>query len=154
MTEKAPWKLVEEIINRSKNNTWDEAKREWIFNTVKFANRSNKKTCLCGHYPIVELCYLTNRYTNEDVIVGNVCVTKFMDVEIPVAQIIPSLLRIKDNLSNSINSKLLDVVVDKNLINEWEIGFYFNTIRKRKLSFKQEHVRKRINLKIIQGLIS
>ena len=152
MTEKAPWKLIEEIISRSKSNTWDEAKREWFFNTVEFANRSSKKTCLCGHYPIVELCHLTNRYTNEDVVVGNVCVTKFMHVDIPVSQIIPSILRIKDNLSNSINEKLLDVVIDKNLINEWEIKFYSNTIRKRKLSFLQEDKRKRINLKIIQGL--
>ena len=111
-----------------------------------------KKTCLCGHYPIVELCHLTNRYTNEDVVVGNVCVTKFMHVDVPVAQIIPSILRIKDNLSNSINEKLLDVVIDKNLINEWEINFYSNTIRKRKLSFLQEDKRKKINSKIIQSL--
>ena len=152
MTEKAPWKLIEEIIKRSKSNIWDEAKREWFFNNVEFANRSSKKTCLCGHYPIVELCHLTNRYTNEDVVVGNVCVTKFMHVDVPVAQIIPSILRIKDNLSNSINDKLLDVVIDKNLINDWEIGFYSDTIRKRKLSFKQEHVRKRMNSKIIQSL--
>jgi transcriptional regulator CtsR len=75
-----------------------------------------------------------------------------MHVDIPVAQIIPSILRIKNNLSNSINDKLLDVVIDKNLINDWEIGFYSDTIRKRKLSFKQEHVRKRINSKIIQSL--
>jgi|TARA_R110002110_G_scaffold26184_1_gene96620 hypothetical protein len=148
-----PWKLREEIISRSKSNTWDEAKSEWFFNTVEFANRSNKKTCLCGHYPIVELCHLTNRHTNEDVVVGNVCVTKFMNVEIPISQIIPSLLRIKDNLSNSINDKLLDVVIDKNLINDWEIGFYSDTIRKRKLSFLQERARKRINLKIIKSLI-
>ena len=66
---------------------------------------------------------------------------------------IPSLLRIKDNLSNSINDKLLDVVIDKNLINDWEIGFYSDTIRKRKLSFLQERARKRINLKIIKSLI-
>ena len=76
----APWKLITEIIKRSEAATWDKAKKEWHFIGATFAPLGDMRTCLCGHTPIVELCHLNNMYNHQAVIVGNVCVNKFMDI--------------------------------------------------------------------------
>jgi|TARA_R110002124_G_C8614306_1_gene485660 hypothetical protein len=151
--QEPPFKLIEEIISRSKSNTWHEAKREWEFFQAEFADRGDDNSCLCGHSPIVELCYLVNEHTKEEVIVGNVCVTKFMDIEVPVKKILPPLLRIKKDSSSSVNQEVLNLVYDKTIINDWEFNFYSDTKQKRKLSYKQKDNRIKINQKIIRGLL-
>ena len=151
--KKVPWRLTQGIIENSEANNWVEAKKEWSFTHATFARLEDKEVCLCGHTPIVELCHLSNEHNRNEVIVGNVCVTKFMDIETPINKILPSLLRIKEKLSRSINSEVLDIAVDKNLINNWELNFYWDTIRKRKLTLKQENIRKKINKKILNGLV-
>ena len=149
----APWKLITEIIKRSEAATWHEAKKEWHFSGATFAPLGDMRTCLCGHTPIVELYHLDNVYNHQAVIVGNVCVNKFMDIEEDVKKIIPCLLRVKEKLSKSLNSETLELAIAKDLLTEWEHDFYWDTLGKRKLSLKQENVRKRINKKVLNNLI-
>ena len=52
-------KLITEILERSVAQTWDEARREWSLYEVYEADEP--ETCLCGHFPIIELCVLRNR---------------------------------------------------------------------------------------------
>ena len=151
--QEAPWKLITEIIKRSEAATWEEAKKEWHFQYAEFAPWGEPGTCLCGHTPIIELCHLGNRYNHREVIVGNVCVTKFMDIAEDVKRIIPCLLRIKEKLSKSLNIETLELAIDSYLLTEWEADFYWDTLGKRKLSLKQENVRKRINKKVLDSLV-
>ena len=149
----APWKLITEIIKRSEAATWKEAKKEWHFSYATFKSWKEMTTCLCGHTPIVELCHLHNTHNHREVIVGNVCVNKFMDIEEDVKRIIPCLLRVKDKLSKSLNSETLELAIAKDLLTECEHDFYWNTLGKRKLSLKQENVRKRINKKVLNNFV-
>jgi len=147
------WRLREEIISRSKSNTWHEAKSEWTFVQADFADRGDDNSCLCGHSPIVELCYLVNEHTKEEVVVGNVCVTKFLDIAVPVKKILPPLIKIKKDLSKSVNQEVLDLAYDRNIIDKNSYAFYSDTKGKRKLSDKQKKYKRDINQKILRGLL-
>ena len=66
------YKLTQEIINRSVSDRWDEAKLEWSLCEVYEAE--DPETCLCGHFPIIELCVLGNKTNGRFATVGNCCV--------------------------------------------------------------------------------
>ena len=51
----AEYKLSQEIIALSDAATWDDAKQEWDLDEIYKASRGNPETCLCGHYPILEV---------------------------------------------------------------------------------------------------
>lgn len=70
------YKLTEEIIALSEASTWNRAKLEWSLYEVYEAEEP--ETCLCGHFPIIELCTLLNRYNGKFATVGNCCVKKFI----------------------------------------------------------------------------
>jgi transcriptional regulator CtsR len=76
-----------------------------------------------------------------------------MDIAEDVKRIIPCLLRIKEKLSKSLNIETLELAIDSYLLTEWEADFYWDTLGKRKLSLKQENVRKRINKKVLDNLV-
>ncbi len=48
------FQLATEIIKRSVARTWDEAKTEWSL--YEIYETDEPETCLCGHFPIIELC--------------------------------------------------------------------------------------------------
>jgi hypothetical protein len=66
------YKLTEEILARSVAKTWDAAKLEWHLEDMYESDEPD--TCLCGHTPIIELCFLRNRFNDKDALVGNCCV--------------------------------------------------------------------------------
>jgi hypothetical protein len=66
------FQLTTEIIARSVATTWDAAKLEWSLLEVYEAEEP--ETCLCGHFPIIELCVLSNRRNQAEATVGNCCV--------------------------------------------------------------------------------
>ena len=47
-------KLIQEIIKLSVADIWEIAKCEWELIEIYFSDEP--ETCLCGHYPIIELC--------------------------------------------------------------------------------------------------
>jgi hypothetical protein len=55
--------LITEILARSVAQTWDEARREWSLYEIYEAYEP--ETCLCGHFPIIELCVLRKRNLTE-----------------------------------------------------------------------------------------
>jgi hypothetical protein len=61
--------LVAAILERSVATHWDEASREWGLSTVYFADEP--EACLCGQFPIIELCVLANAKNGAEAIVGN-----------------------------------------------------------------------------------
>ena len=143
------YKLTEEIIHRSKADTWDEAKLEWELAQVYRVNEAG--TCLCGHFPIIEICVLHNKYNDNDAIVGNVCVKKFLGL--PSDKIFQAVSRISKDDEKALNAETIDHAHRRGWINNWEREFYFDTMRKRKLSWKQLDKRVQVNHKVLNGIV-
>lgn len=85
------YKLTQAILQRSVASNWDEAKLEWNLEDMYEADEPD--TCLCGHTPIIELCILRNRLNNNDALVGNCCVKKF--IGLPSDKIFQALRRVR-----------------------------------------------------------
>ena len=135
------YKLIEELLKFSKSKIWDEAKKEWKLDKVYFDSNGS---CLCGHFPIKELCIIENSKTKIKKIVGNCCVKKFNTESNLVFQGLKRIVSVE----NSINIDALYYVFKKGIINLWEHDFYRNIMFKRKFSAKQQQVKERINRKI------
>lgn len=135
------YKLPEAIVALSVAKRWDEARLEWRIEDIYWEQEPD--TCLCGHFPINELCYLRNIKNNARALVGNVCVKKFMGL--PSDQMFEAIKRIAHDDSRALNPQAIDHAHSKGWINDWERKFYFDTWRKRKLSGRQLVKRIQIN---------
>jgi hypothetical protein len=145
MTE---YKLAKEIIALSQSGLWDEAKFEWVLSEIYEAEEPER--CLCGHFPIIEICILQNRSNFRSVNVGNCCVKKF--IGLPSDKIFQAVKRIRKDKEKSLNSEAIRHAHQKGWINDWEYSFSIDTMRKRKLSFKQIQTRKNINEKMLSNM--
>lgn len=138
--------LTNEIIKLSVSDYWDTAKLEWNF---EYAYQSEEsQTCLCGHYPIKNICVIKNTENDNESEVGNCCINKFLGIE-KGNKIFDSIKRLKDDLSKSMSAEVLEYLNDKKVISEFEYDFYTDTLRKRVLSQKQLDIRERINQKLL-----
>lgn len=141
------YKLIEEILSRSSSKIWNDAKKEWILTDIEFADSD---ICLCGHNPIVEVCFLENEITQERVKVGNCCVKKF--IGLPSDKIFNGIKKIKCDIEDSTNNDTISYAYNKGWINKWEFDFYSNIYRKRKLTPKQYNKKIMINETILSSL--
>ena len=146
MTESADgYKLGREIIALSEADRWDRARLEWWIEEIYI--QREPETCLCGHFPINELCVLRNEKNGHSAIVGNVCVKKFM--KLSSDKMFAAIKRVTDDETNAFNVELIEHAFTKGWINQWERGFYLDTWRKRKLSDRQMAKRLQFNRKIL-----
>ena len=143
------YQLTTKLIELSTAGTWDEAKLEWILEHVW--REDEPDTCLCGHYPIIEICQLRNRLNTNTAIVGNCCVKKFTNL--PSDLIFQAVKRIQEDEERAINAETIDHAHQKGWINDWERKFYMNTWRKRKLTGAQRNTRIQINQKVLRGIV-
>ena len=143
------YKLIKELLQKSNSSKWDIAKLEWKLEDVYKILHS--ETCLCGHYPIIEICELRNSLNNELVIVGNCCVKKFTDL--PSDKIFQSINRITKDKTKSFNAESIEHAFYKGWINDWERNFYLDIWRKKNLTQKQKEKKIQINQKIFTKLI-
>lgn len=140
------YKLTEGIVNLSEASTWDEAKLEWDLETIYWVKEPS--TCLCGHFPINEICVLRNRHNHQRTEVGNVCVKKFLGL--PSDKIFRGINRVAKDVSKALNAEAIDYAHRQDWIDDWQRGFCFDTMRKRKLSERQLAIRKRINRRVLR----
>lgn len=143
------YKLTSGLIALSVSDTWDEAKLEWGLEHIW--REDEPDTCLCGHFPIIEICFLRNRRNNNSAIVGNCCVKKFTNL--PSDLIFQAVKRIQENEERAINPETIDHAHEKGWINNWERNFYMSTWRKRKLSGAQHTKRVQINQKVLLRIV-
>lgn len=141
-------KLIQEIIKLSVADIWEIAKCEWELIEIYFSDEP--ETCLCGHYPIIELCEIRNKKNQKITIVGNCCVNKFMGL--PSEKIFQAVKRIRKDIDKSLNCEAIELAYSKDWINEWEYKFYADTLKKRLLTEKQASKRKQINEKILLNI--
>jgi len=139
------YKLTQRIIARSNSDAWDSAKLEWELKDIY--QEDEPETCLCGHFPIIEVCVLDNKYNQNTVIVGNICVKKF--IGLPSDKIFQSVKKIKKDNTRALNAEALRHACNKGWINNWEYNFGIDTMRKRNLSDKQMQKRIQINEKMM-----
>jgi hypothetical protein len=136
--------LQQEIIRRSVASNWRDARSEWILSEVYFADEPD--TCLCGQYPIIELCVLTNQKNGREAIVGNRCVKRFLNLSSD--QIFTGLKRVKAKPDAALNEAAIRYAHRRRWISDWELNFYLDTRAKRKLTDKQAAKRLEINQKV------
>lgn len=143
------YKLATEIIARSVAKTWDLAKVEWrLLNVYR---EDEPDTCLCGHFPIIEICEIINQRNGKVTSVGNCCVKKFLGLK-ESDKIFQSVRKLSKDDTKSVNIETLEHARSKNWINDWEYQFYGDIMRKRNLSEKQLRVKLAVNKKILLGV--
>lgn len=141
--------LSKEILTMSRAKDWETARKEWAL--IDIIEAEEPETCLCGHYPIIEICEIHNRVTGITAEVGNVCVKRFLGVRSDL--IFAAVKRIRKNIEKSLNADSIAFFKQKGLLNDWEYDFLQDTMRKRNLTFRQMETRTRINRKVL-GAIS
>ena len=144
------YKLLEEIIVLSQSKKWDQARLEWKLENIYFGD--GRDSCLCGHFPIVELCQIRNKINQNTAIIGNCCVNKFLGL--PSAQIFQAVKRVRNDITKSFNMVSINHARSKGWINNWENEFYLSIFRKRELSEKQLFQKVQINKKILNFFVN
>ena len=144
----AEYKLAEGIVELSQSDSWKIAKGEWALEDVYEAN--NPETCLCGHFPIIEICVLRNKENCNTAVVGNYCVKKF--IGLPSNKIFQSVKRVRKDNEKSLNVETIKLAVSKGWIKKWEAKFYIDLIGKRNLPPNILNAKKQINLKVLSNI--
>lgn len=140
------YKLKESILKLSKSQNWEIAKKEWNFEYAY--NSLDAKTCMCGKFPIKNICLIRNTITNELAEVGNLCIDKFLGIE-DGRSIFVAIKKITHDINKSISKKALEYYKDKLEMTEKEYNFYNQILRKRKLSYKQLNWKRSLNRRFI-----
>jgi len=140
------FKLTEGIIKLSESDFWKFAKNEWAFEYAYYSD--DLQRCLCGHYPIKNICVIKNNINKIQTEVGNCCVNKFLGID-DGNKIFTSIKRLKEDSTKSMSLKVLEYLYAKKVLSEFEYKFYLDTIRKRLLSDKQLEIKEKINQKLI-----
>lgn len=135
------FKLIAEITALSVSKIWDQAKLEWVLEEVYESDEP--ETCLCGHFPIKELCVLGNQRNQASATVGNCCVKKF--IGLPSDKIFTAVKRIRKDPTKSLNAEAINHASKRGWLTQWEKEFYFDIMRKRNLTQRQADKKKQIN---------
>jgi hypothetical protein len=142
--------LIEGIIARAQAKKWEQAKLEWGLANIYEAERGYPETCLCGHFPIIELCVLRNRINQSTVTVGNVCVKKF--IGLPSNKIFEAVKRVRVDIKRSLNDETIDYAWERGWIPSKDKAFYKNINSKRNLTGAQRAWKTDVNNRVLFGV--
>ncbi len=144
------YKLQKEIIALSQAKNWEQARLEWDLEGVYYEDEPD--TCLCGHFPINEICTLRNRKNDNRATIGNVCVKRFLGL--PSDRIFRAVKRVRRDSVKSLNEEAIEWAFLKGWINQWERDFYLDISRKRNLTDKQSNKKININKKLLRHSVN
>jgi hypothetical protein len=142
------FKLTKVIIENSLAKSWDEARLEWEL--VGIERTDDAQECVCGHFPINEICTIQNPKTKNALEVGNHCVQKFIGLD--SEKLFASLRRVAKKHDGSFNPEIIDFVYKSGIINKNARDFYVDIWRKRVLSEKQTAWKLSINKDILRAV--
>ena len=138
---------MNEIISCSNSDVWSAASTEWDWIDSYFIQFGDDLDfCLCGH-EIRECCIIRNRYNGHERTVGNCCVNKFMKTESDL--VFQCISKLRSDITKSLNPATIEYAYRKCAISTWEYKFYYNIMKKRKLSYKQSQLKIRINKSVL-----
>lgn len=140
--------LREGILALSQASDWEVARKEWSL--VDISEADEPDTCLCGHFPIIEICQIANRVTGQRTEVGNRCVKRFLGFRSDL--IFAAIKRIRKDITKSLNADAIAFFNERGLLTTWEYGFLQDTMQKRALSPAQSTTRQRINEKVLAAI--
>lgn len=140
--------LVAHIVPLSEADDFEGAKAEW--NVVKFEWHEESGNCPCGHF-IKEFCFIRNIFNGNETYVGNVCVNKFMEID--TGNVFDGLKRIKFDIYANANEDLIEYANSQGFLYDKEYDFLMSTRRKRNLSEKQLEWKRKINRRILKGIV-
>jgi len=155
MSESNFHKLQDGITALSNSKDWYQAKLEW---QLKDIYQESGRECLCGQNPIKNICVLENIHNGNISEVGNVCVNKFLGIT-SASAIFTAINRCYKDLTKSMGKNAFHymIVQSKHMnpnsdckLTAWEIDFYSDTLKKKKLSEKQEKYRIKVNKKFLK----
>ncbi len=139
--------LMNEIVSCSNSDVFSVAAGEWDWiDSYLIPFDEDLDFCLCGH-EIRECCIIRNRYTGHESVVGNCCVNKFMKTESDL--VFQCVNRLRSDITKSLNPATIEYAYGKCVISEKEYNFSYDTIKKRKLSYKQLKWRIDINKRVL-----
>jgi hypothetical protein len=141
------YQLAQAMLPLSVANSWQEAKLEWALAEVY--RQDEPDTCLCGHFPINEICVLQNKKNGNRAEVGNVCVKKFLGL--PSDRIFQAIRRVAEDPARALNAETILHAHQRGWISDWERTFYLDTVRKRVLTEKQAAKRLEVNNRILRA---
>lgn len=136
------------ILRLSHAHEWETAKAEWRLIDTYEADEPD--TCLCGHYPIIEICTIKNAITKHEVDVGNVCIKRFLGIRSDL--IFAAVKRIRRDNEKGIPPTAATFFYQLKVINDWEYGFLQDTGQKRVLTDRQLATRIKINTQILNWI--
>ncbi len=135
--------LRDRILSLSKSKVWETARGEWALEQISMCSMRGAHECLCTHFPIVELCHLTNHQTGASAIVGNVCVQRFLGI--PSAVLFRGFKRIAQNPGKAPSAEVIGYAFTRDWIDTEERDFLERTLRKRRLSAADMMTRMRLS---------
>ncbi|MBE9127914.1 MULTISPECIES: hypothetical protein [unclassified Coleofasciculus] len=144
------YRLTQKIIALSTAKTWDKARLEWKLDDVYYED--DPDTCLCGHFPIIEICGLLNKQNGRTATVGNCCVKKF--IGLPSDKIFQAVRRVRHDNTKALNEETISHAYKHGWITDWERNFYSDTMRKRNMSEKQRTTRIQLKKKVLSKIIA
>ena len=145
----AEYQFFSKILELSEAEDWDDAVTEWQLKETYLTMYPD--TCICGHFPINEICIVRNKLTGNVATVGNSCVKKFLNL--PSDEIFTPINRIQKNIYASVNKAMLNRAFSKGWISDWDYGFYNSIMKKKKLTDSQLEYKVGINRKILRHFI-
>ena len=148
MVSHSEFQLAANIVELSDADGWEIARAEWDLHQIYFADEP--ETCLCAHFPIIEVCVLRNRKNGKIARVGNVCVNKFLGI--PSKIIFDGIKRISKDRGKALNSSAAHYAFRQGWVNEWERGFLTDTAKRRNLSGNQAAKRIQINEHVLSKM--
>jgi hypothetical protein len=140
------FQLTTELLKLSFSQIWDEAKLEWDLIEVEKVTEADAEECVCGKYPIMEICTIKNKMNNNIARVGNSCVKKFINKS---DKIFRSISQVKKHIDKSLNAETISFAFEKQWITQKDRDFYIDIFKKRNLSEKQNNWKTSINKKIL-----
>ena len=118
MNRQKDYRLVQEVIDNSVGNTWEDAVHEWDV-TNMHTDTSATGQCVCGKENLVYLYEIRNR-NNGNILypIGSSCINKFgrEDLDI-VTEVYPYLLNMYTKLRNNESIYLNKEFFTKKVIN-------------------------------------
>jgi len=145
-------KLLDVILPKSVAKTWEQAKSEWSFFGAIHDDAWGH--CACEHR-IKERCFIQNKNTRDVVVIGNVCVDRFLGVS--TTHILEMLRRMRTDKTLTLPIIIVNEMVKQNFIDVASRDFYSSVLASTTLSDKQFEWYMRINTTFLaamrQGLL-
>lgn len=144
-------RLKAHILPLSKSSNFDDAKREWTLVAIEKSEQTDN--CPCGQ-KIREHCYIRNTETNAHTYVGNVCIRRFMGIN--VQTLFDGLERIRGPEAARANHDLIEYAKERGyLYDEREYQFLLSIRKKqtRTLTEKQLNWERKAQRRILEQLV-